>query len=217
MSNFYFQGSVSKADSEDKTVLIRIFLEQLQEANINIVSKEDVINAIEIGLSSFYPYIAISIGEKLDDIIEKMIKNNIINFTEENKKIQVIPASLDEKLKFKRVEYFEFKRFISFLVKFTNKRAKAQLARNVKSVDEKNSLLLEFYAFLSYIYALYVYELGSTVPVYFKAEIINDIADNLFERAYEMDKEFIICCNVTELVKNYFVCIKFLVDSYIPE
>lgn len=217
MSNSYFQKTAYKVESEDKILLVRIFLEQLQDAEVQLVSKEDIVHSVEIGLSSFYPHIAINIGENLDVIIEQLLLTNVISFQKDSKKILVIPASLEEKLKFKRLEFFEFRQFISFLIKFTNKRAKAQLVRNAKSSDEKNSLLLEFYAFLSYVYALYVYELGSTVPIYFKAEKINEIADNLFERAYELDKDFIVCSNVTELVKNYFVCIKFLVDSYFPE
>ncbi len=217
MSNSYFQRSVSKAKCEDDILLIRILLEQLQDSEVHLVSKKDIVNGIEIGLSSFYPHLAIKLGDKLEEIIQQMFFDNIISFQEDMKKIWVMPASLEERLKFKRLQFFEFKKFINILIKFTNKRAKGQLVRNAKDKDEGNSLLLEFYAFLSYVYALYLFELGSTIPIYFRAEKINEIADNLFERAYELDKEFIVCCNVSELIKNYFICIKYLVDSYFPE
>ena len=216
MSNDYFQEPLSKG-SEDTTkiILIKLLIEQLQQTPIEISSKADLIYALEIGLFTFYPPLTLQFNDQLENFIDYLMITNQLTINKED--FWLLPTTINERLQFKRINSFEFKKFITFLIKFTNKRAKGQLIRNATSKKEENSLLLEFYSLLSYTYSIYLNEIGSTAPIQLNLKGINIVSANLFEKAYDLEKEFIVCSNVNELVKNYFVCIKFLVDSYFPE
>ena len=211
MLNEYFHGSVPVVDLKQKHNLVNQLVEELQFANIQVNIKKDLLNVLEIGLTTLYPSIAVSMIEEIELLLEKLLESNSIEIY--NGKIRTIPTSTCERLNFLNGN-LEFRNFISFLINFTNKESKRQLVRNLNSKEEENSLLLEYYAFLSYNYALFLLEKGTRLAIIPTIEEMNLISANVFERAYELDKEFIICSNVHELEKNYFACIKLLVDGY---
>lgn len=211
MNKDYFQRALSVVDSASTSILFKLLVEEIQEAEVNVFTKEDLLNALDIGLSTFNPELAIALIEENELLLEKMIEDGILELNE--KGCNIVPSTPDERSKF-HMEKFEFRKFLSFLIKFTNKRAKQQLVRSGKSKEEKNSLLLEFYAFLSYNYALYLHEQEIETPIYPTIDEMNIISANVFERAYDLDKEYIVCSNVTELEKNYFASIKLLVDGH---
>lgn len=211
MINDYIQRSLSVAKSNNCIVLLKLFIEEILQADVSITTKEDLLNALDIGFSTFYPEIAITMIEENELFLDNMIDEGILVLCQEG--CSILPSTVQERSRF-HMEKFEFRKFLSFLIKFTNKRAKQQLVRSVKSKDEKNSLLLEFYAFLSYNYALYLHEHEIKTPVYPTLDEINLISANVFERAYDLGKEYIVCSNVNELEQNYFACIKLLVDGH---
>lgn len=211
MLNDYIQRSLSVAKSNKSIILFKLFIEEILQADVRITTKRDLLNALDIGFSTFYPEMAISMIEENELLLDNMIEEGILVLNQEG--CNIVPFTTEERLKF-HLEKFEFRKFLSFLMKFTNKRAKQQLVRSVKSIEEKNSLLLEFYAFLSYNYALFLHEKEIETPIYPNLDEINLISINVFERAYDLEKEYIVCSNVMELEKNYFACIKLLVDGY---
>ena len=217
MSNKHFHPSHSVPETTNEIILVKLLLEQLLFSDIKVNIKDDLIRAIEIGIATFYPTLAIHLEERIEPIIDYLIFNNLLGLNEGKEGFWTIPTTFEEKLSYQRINAFEFRKFISFLFKFTKRRAYNELVRNTSTKEESNSLLLDFYAFLSYTYALYLNEIGSSIPIYLSSKAIYNVSCNLFEKAFDLDKEYIVCCNVTELVKTYFVCIKFLVDSYFPE
>ncbi len=214
MFNDYFQGSASVGDSNQKYYLINQLLEELQFVNISINTKNDILNALEIGLATLYPSLAVTMIEDLEILLDDALERNKIEFHQGG--VRILPTSTSERVKFVGTT-LKYRNFLSFLINFTNKGSKSQLVRNAATREEENSLVLEYYAFLSYNYALFLLEKDASRTICPTTEEIYLISANVFDRAYELDKEFIICSNVSELEAHYFACIKLLVDGHFKE
>lgn len=205
----YIQTSVSK-------LLTHRIIEQVKPVIPALNTQKAICHVVEIGINTFYG-LESSYSESIESIEHDIgYLKDICYLTIEKSGFNIIPTTSEERNQFLRLLNNEYQKFLYFLLNFSKRNFNHTLLRSLPEI-QKYRVLLELYASISFAFAIYLKDIGVKIPISLNSKGINAVMDILYENALDLGTSNILNFDMKPFVKNYFVSLNFLTESFFPK